>query len=479
MLAPTPELDAYNQVFLADPGELDLVLDRDSIVGELPDSLRGGTWWGNGPSRLRVADRLVHPFDGHGYVRALRFGRDGRVRLRARNVWTRVFEAEERAGALVEKGLATLPGRDWWTNFRARFGRNVANTCVLPFGDAVLALWEGGRPHRLEPDTLETLGSEDFRGALRPGEAFCAHTRTDPSTGALVGLSPRILGRRMAYTVREISPDGHETFRRTERMDAFNTAHDFVITPRWVVVVESSVDLSLVGVLRATLGLSPMLHALSFARRNARALLIPRGPGEARVVDLGRPMLSVHHANAWEEGDRVVVVTCGADGFRFGSEFGWRGQDTPFHASDEGTMKQEVLRFDIDGTTARARTLSRMPIDFPSVRLDRIGQPTRHLFGMLTRAPNASMPFCGLAHVDLETGATTTWQPPAGVVGEPLLAPRGPEEDDAWVLAMVYTPSRAALCVLDAKALANGPVASVQLPVALPYGFHGFWQAPS
>jgi len=44
-------------------------------------------------------------------------------------------------------------------------------------GDEVLALWELGRPHRLDFDTLDTLGQEDFRGALRWLGAFSAHPK--------------------------------------------------------------------------------------------------------------------------------------------------------------------------------------------------------------------------------------------------------------------------------------------------------------
>lgn len=475
-LPPTASLDAYNRVLLADPGELDVALPRDALVGELPEALRGGTWWGNGPSKLRVGDRLVHPFDGHGFLRAIRFAHDGSIRFTSRFVRTPVFEAEQAAGGLVEVGLGTLPSRDRWTNVRARFGRQVANTCVLPWGDRLYALYEGAHPQRVDPVTLATLGDEDFHGALHPREAFCAHTRVDPITGTLVGLSPRVLGPAMDYTVREIDIDGRETFRRKERLDAFNVAHDFVITPRWVVVIENSIDVSLLGLLRTRLGRSTLLQALSASKRNARALLIPRGPGPARIVDLGRPLISVHHANAWEEGDRVVLVTCGLPSFAFGTEFGWRGQDAPFDSGDERTNLQEVLRFDLDGTRATARTLSSIPLDFPAVRADRVGRPTRHLYGMVTREQGASMPFSAIAHVDLETGASSRWQVPAGVVGEPLVAPRGDAEDDVFVLAMLYAPSHAELCVLDGRDLARGPLARVRLPVALPFGFHGFWQ---
>lgn len=477
-LPPTASLDDYNRVLLADPGELDVTLPPGALTGELPDALKGGTWWGNGPSKLRDGDRLVHPFDGHGYVRALRFGRDGALRLRARYVKTRVFEAERALGRLVEVGLGTLPSPSRWTNLRAPKGRNVANTCVLPWAGSVLALWEGGRPHRLDPETLETVGVEDFHGSLAAGDPFCAHTRVDPRTGRLVGLSARILGRAMEYTVRELDATGHERSRRTERGEGFNVAHDFAITENWVVIVEASVEIDLLKVLAAQLGQLPVLSALSMSRRNARALLIPRGDGEARRVDLGRPLLAVHHANAWEEGERVVLVSCALPEFSFGTEFGWRGQGAPLDPSHDRSAPQELLRFDIEGARVSSRAIGDASIDFPTVRAERVGGPTRHVFGVVTRSKHSAAPLSGLARIELATGASSTWTSPRGLVGEPLLAPRGPDERDTWVLSMVYAPEAAELCIFDGAALADGPVGRVRIPVPLPYGFHGFWQSP-
>jgi carotenoid cleavage dioxygenase-like enzyme len=44
---------------------------------------------------------------------------------------------------------------------------------------------------------------------------------------------------------------------------------------------------------------------------------------------------------------------------------------------------------------------------------------------------------------------------------------------------MVYdgTAKKSRFVVLDGQAVEKGPVAQVLLPVLLPYGFHGFWEA--
>jgi len=62
---------------------------------------------------------------------------------------------------------------------------------------------------------------------------------------------------------------------------------------------------------------------------------------------------------------------------------------------------------------------------------------------------------------------------------EPVFAPRpgGSAEDDGWLLVEVANADtgRAALCVFDARRLADGPIAAVHLKHHTPMRFHGRW----
>ena len=44
---------------------------------------------------------------------------------------------------------------------------NTANISLLHHAGELLALWEGGSPHRLAPQSLETLGPNTWRADLR------------------------------------------------------------------------------------------------------------------------------------------------------------------------------------------------------------------------------------------------------------------------------------------------------------------------
>ncbi len=51
----------------------------------------------------------------------------------------------------------------------------------------------------------------------------------------------------------------------------------------------------------------------------------------------------------------------------------------------------------------------------------------------------------------------------------------GTGEDEGWVLSVVYDAARDAsdVVVLDATSFAGPPIATVELPARVPFGFHG------
>jgi carotenoid cleavage dioxygenase len=57
--------------------------------------------------------------------------------------------------------------------------------------------------------------------------------------------------------------------------------------------------------------------------------------------------------------------------------------------------------------------------------------------------------------------------------------PDAVEEDDGWILSYVYDGNRnlSDVVILDAQDFAGDPIATIQLPVRVPFGFHGGWAA--
>ena len=50
-------------------------------------------------------------------------------------------------------------------------------------------------------------------------------------------------------------------------------------------------------------------------------------------------------------------------------------------------------------------------------------------------------------------------------------------EDDGWIISFVYDATRNAsnVVIVDAQAFSEAPVATIHLPVRVPFGFHGNW----
>ena len=82
--------------------------------------------------------------------------------------------------------------------------------------------------------------------------------------------------------------------------------------------------------------------------------------------------------------------------------------------------------------------------------------------------------------IDGASGDATAIDLGAGrLSGEWVMVPRAPDspQDDGWLMSFVYDQAedRTDLVVLAADDPAGGPVATVQLPVRVPLGFHGNW----
>lgn len=153
--------------------EYDLEVD-----GEIPSELNGSLYR-IGPNPHYAPRGRYHWFDGDGMVHCFTI-RDGRVSYRNRYVKTAGLTAEMRAGRALFGGLVDVPKE---VGPEGPF-KNAANTNVIGYANRLLALWEGGLPHELTPETLETVGLWSFCNRLTG--PMTAHPKFDPRTGELL-----------------------------------------------------------------------------------------------------------------------------------------------------------------------------------------------------------------------------------------------------------------------------------------------------
>ncbi|MBE9042253.1 carotenoid oxygenase family protein [Oscillatoriales cyanobacterium LEGE 11467] len=459
------------------PDEYDYSID--DIDGEIPSELEG-TLFRNGPGLLEVGDRPVHhPFDGDGMVCAIAF-KDGRAHFKNRFVRTEGYIAEQKANKMLYRGVfGTQKSGGWWANAFDLKLKNIANTNVIYWGEKLLALGEAAEPHRLDPATLETIGKDDLNGLLQPGDAFSAHPRIDPccemdgGAPCLVNFSVKA-GISSTITIYEFNPAGDLLRQHSHAIPGFAFLHDMAITPNYCIFFQNPVRFN---PLPFVFGLRGAAECVAFdPSGTTKVVLIPRTPGNREVQILEAPSSFVfHHANAWEEEDKIYVDSIAYDSFPTVEP------DADFRELDfDRVPAGQLWRLELSAgsKTVEHRVLESRCCEFPSLHPQNVGRNYRYVYIGAARAETGNAPLQGVLKLDLHSGERQLYSfAPRGFGSEPLFVPRpgGTAEDDGWVLVMVYDAAhdRSDIVILDAGNIDGEPVARLHLKHHVPYGLHG------
>ncbi|MGB3765496.1 MAG: carotenoid oxygenase family protein, partial [Phormidesmis sp.] len=279
----------------------------DDIEGEIPTELRG-TVFRNGPGLTDINGyRLQHPFDGDGMISAIAF-QDGKAFYQNKFVRTEGYLAEQASGKPEYRGVfGTQKPGGWLANaFDLRL-KNIANTHVVYWGGKLLALWEAAEPHRLDPNTLETIGLEYLDGLLAEGDPFAAHPKFDPDCNGeerMVNFSVKT-GLSSTISLFEFSPDGTLAHQHKHSVAGFAFMHDFAITPNYCVFVQNPVSFNPIPFVA---GFKGAAECIQFnPKAPTKIVVIPRsGTGEVRFYET-EPCFVFHHANAFEQDGKLIL----------------------------------------------------------------------------------------------------------------------------------------------------------------------------
>lgn len=432
------------------------------VEGHLPDSLRGTLFRAGAGLFDRFGARLAHPVEADGAVTAVRFdgrGAQGACRL----VESAGFRAEEAAGRYLFNSAASW--RDRMRAARTGAAKTTGNTSTLLWQDRLFALMEGGLLQEMDPETLDTLEATDL-GAV--SKAFSAHPHRVASLGTTFNFGVRY-GRRMEIDLYALPDRGQATRLGTITAPWQSMLHDFIATERHLILFVGPVRLNL---FRAMLGAADLTKLFDWKPAlGARLIVVPLDDvSSPRTFEL-EPFWTWHFANAFEDGAGPCVDLCRYPGFSM-DDIGQTGF---------GQAPPVLARLHLDLATGRAREriLFDVPGEFPQVH-PRV-QGARHgVTFMQVEQPTAAGPQAGVARVDVERGRASAWALPRGQVpSEPVLVPRGEEEDDVWVLDLVYdgASDTSYLAVLDGQRLEAGPVAAAHFDQPIPATFHGSFAA--
>jgi carotenoid cleavage dioxygenase len=424
-----------------------------AVTGTLPPELRG-RYLRNGPNPIVVEDPTTyHWFTGTGMVHGVGLA-DGRAN------WYRNRYVRSDTVADV-KGWPRTPGP------RHGMGDGTANTNVIVHAGRTFAIVEaGGLPMELD-DELATISSTDFDGTL-PG-SFTAHPKRDPATGELHAVVYYWEWDHIEYVV--VGSDARVRRVVDVPVPGKPMVHDCAITESSVLLFDLpchfDLDLALQGV-----GF-PYRWNEQFAAR-VGVLPFEGEASDVRWCELDDPCYVFHPLNAYDDEDGGVVV----DVVRHPAMFA-----TDFEGPNEGPTRLERWRLDPAAGKVRTDVVSDRYQEFPRHDERLVGR--RHRYGYSAEAgsdPAGGISFGSILKIDVERAETTVHDVgPGRAAMEPVFVPRAAEaaEDDGWVLAFVHDGARDAcdLLVLDAQDFTAPPVATVHLPVRVPFGFHGNWVA--
>ncbi|KUI05690.1 carotenoid oxygenase family protein [Mycobacterium sp. IS-3022] len=409
------------------------------VHGAIPPELDG--WYlRNGPNPRQAS---AHWFTGDGMIHGVRI-ECGRAKW-YRNRWVR-----------TDSFISDFPlyNADGTRNLRA----SVANTHVVNHAGRTLALVESSLPYEITND-LETLGAYDFGGKLV--DSMTAHPKICPTTGELHFFGyGNIFAPHVTY--HRADATGELTVNRPLDVPALTMMHDFALTASYVVFMDLPIVFDLDIAMKAA---SDMPYRWDDDYGARFGLLRRDDPfGEVRWFEID-PCYVFHVANAYDNGDSVVLQAV-----RYPEL--WRGTGG-FEA--DGVLWSWTI--DPSTGTVSERQLDERAVEFPRID-DRLATlPARYAVAVGDGR---------LVRYELSTGAALehtfgTAQAPGGP-GEAVFVPSASapaDESSGWYLGYVYDPARdgSDLVIIDASDFSGPPVARIELPQRVPYGFHGNWIA--
>ncbi len=447
------------------------------VVGTIPDDL-AGVYLRNTENALFEPIKRYHPFDGDGLLHSISF-EAGQARYASRFVRTDGFIAEQNARQSLWAGIAEHPSTaiaETGSGARTMMKDNGSTDVVVHQGRALASFYQCGELWSLDPVTLEQSGPTQWNGWF-PDGGVSAHQKVDEHTGDLLFFNYSATAPFMHYGV--VDRDGNLTNWAEIPTDGPRLPHDMAFTENWSILNELSIGWD-------EQALADGYWSNTFHRdRPARFAIIPRhgNTDDIRWFEAD-PTFVLHWGNAYEDGDEIVL-----DGF-FQHNPACRGIERPaaefkgFESLDINAFESRAHRWRFNLVTGKTseEQLTDTVTEFPMINGRHAGR--RHRYMYEARGAKNLFAFDALLKRDVDTGAEELVEFDPGVfISETVMAPRcgSTAEDDGYLITFAsdVNTDRSECVIFDAAALAEGPVARIELPARICSGTHATWAPAS
>ncbi|AMA09805.1 carotenoid oxygenase family protein [Picosynechococcus sp. PCC 73109] len=467
---------AWSRLF-ANPAQPFDLTPLPVLEGAIPPGLRGSLFR-NGPGRLtRGGQAMGHWFDGDGGILGVYFTEAG-AQAQYRYVETPYFQQEAAAESLLYPNYGTLaPGQIW-----QRWGKpakNSANTSVLPLGDRLLVLWEGGKPYGLNAQTLETLGEMDL-GFAHSSDTFSAHHKIQPETGEIYNFGVTF-GPKATFQLYRCHPQGEisqQTHFSVPGLKGLPLVHDFVLAGDYLVFCIPPVRLQMVPTL---LGLKTVSDALQWRPElGTTIVIIDRNTLQPISFCQQEAWFQWHFTNGYvDDHGEIVLEMVRFPDFASNQQFIEIPQGK-IHTYTKGTL----WRYRLAPKTAKvieAYEICDRSCEFPITLESHTGQPWPKTFmGVHRRESDIGHEIINvIAAFDHRTETFTMADMGANhYPSEPIPVQNPQNPDEIWLLTVVFNApaQRSELRIYDGDRLEAEPLCILEFPEIIPPSFHGKWQ---
>ncbi|WZK91483.1 carotenoid oxygenase family protein (plasmid) [Aliisedimentitalea scapharcae] len=431
----------------------------------MPPNLEGHLFR-NGPAWHNVGpDRFSHWFDAPDMVQRFSF-ENGRLAHFGKLVKTSRNAAEAQAGHIQFAGFGTS-GPHLGTGGSAD-GQNTANISLLNHAGELLALWEGGSPHIINRETLDTEGRKSWSDESG-GLPFGAHPREDED-GSIwnIGYS----ANPAALIIYHISSEGALYNTHVIPQSATPMVHDFMITrSKIVIVMPPYVASSGDG--------DSIVELFEWKGQNPTQLLVIDKNDLSQVTTLEMdPFWVFHFGNAYD----ISPTEIGFD-FALHDDPGFMTKDA-FAVMDgswdgAASVKSRYVEARIDlirKTTCLQESPEFGQVEF--IQTDARENLSAHRYALMLAQPGGASEF-GFNRrvlVDRTTGNASSFDADeAEILEEHLIVPKPGHLDGFWIIgtSLDWRQGITNLSVYEGLHLNDGPVFKAALDLALPLGLHG------